>query len=93
MKVHTDRTKYVIYVLWLQGQTAASIGAMTRMRRKQVLGIVQRSPYFRRGEMKDEERQALLIDLMDVRDQIAPGVFRDSHFRILPLLNDQLRQS
>jgi hypothetical protein len=94
-QVHTEQAKFTVYVLWLQGHTELTCAALAGMRRKQVAGLIARSPYANRAAMTDEERQALLTTLKFLRMQdggpIHPGFLRDDHFKILPLTREQLR--
>lgn len=64
---HADGVVYTVWVLWLIGMSLTSIGAATLKRRKQIAGIIARSPYTNRSAMTDEERQQAIDELIAVR--------------------------
>lgn len=64
---HTDHVVYVVWVLWVIGMSETGIAAATGKRRKQVAGIVTRSPYANRSAMDRATRQAKLDELLSVR--------------------------
>ena len=64
---HTDRAVYIVWALWLIGMSEASIASVVLKRRKQIAGIVTRSPYANRSAMSKEGRQAALDELLAVR--------------------------
>ncbi len=91
---HGERSKYVIYVLWLIGHSEATIAKVLSLRRNQVTGIIARSEYAMRSAMSDQERSEKLKELQEVRfDEGKPldeGLLDEVTFKILPLTNKAL---
>lgn len=87
---HSDRTAYVAWVLWLIGMSERGIAAALLKRRKQIAGIVGRSPYANRSAMSDEERKQKLDELVAVRfgddgEPIDGGLLDRVPLKIIPL--------
>lgn len=92
---HDAKTRFIVHVLWLRGHTEMQCAVMAKLRRKQVAGIIARSPYANRSAMTDAERQTHLDVLRENRfdgdGMIDGGVLRPSQFTILALEREQLR--
>ncbi len=92
---HPDDVIFTTYVLWLKGHTAVFIGAYVGLRRKQVDGLVARSPFSDRANMDDEMRQSHLDHLRQIhRDEETGelrcgGRLRAIDWDILTLASDQ----
>jgi len=86
---HDDRTKYVVYVLWLIGHSERTIAQVLSLRRKQVAGMIARSEYTGRSFMTEAERAEKLKELEDIRfdDGVSldGGLLDRVQFRIQPL--------
>jgi hypothetical protein len=94
---HTDRTTYVAWVLWLIGMSQTSIARVLLKRRKQIAGIVDRSPYAKRSAMSDGERQRAVDELLAVRfgedgQPIDGGVLDPVPMKIIPLRGMQRKR-
>jgi hypothetical protein len=88
--------KYVVYVLWLKGHSLTTIGHWTKLREKQLAGIITRSPWPNRSDMTDAARGAALVELQAIRkgaDGLAldGGMFDRIDWTPLPLTRDQVR--
>ncbi|MDR6954173.1 hypothetical protein J2X65_003541 [Ancylobacter sp. 3268] len=75
----------------------SSIAAVLLKRRKQVAGIVDRSPYAKRSEMTDAERQAAINELLAVRlgedgKTVDGGILDRVPMKIIPLRRAQRRK-
>ncbi|WP_310203366.1 hypothetical protein [Ancylobacter sp. 3268] len=84
-------------MLWLIGMSQSSIAAVLLKRRKQVAGIVDRSPYAKRSEMTDAERQAAINELLAVRlgedgKTVDGGILDRVPMKIIPLRRAQRRK-
>lgn len=95
---HADSTVYVVWVLWVIGLSEASIGAVVGKRRKQIAGIVSRSPYANRSAMTKDERQKALNDLLMVRhgddgQPIDGGVLDRVPHKVIELRGRQRKRS
>lgn len=93
-KGHTDRVIYVTWVLWLIGMSESSIAAVLLKRRKQISGIVGKSPYSNRSGMTDKQRQKELDDLLLVRrgddgKTVDEGLLDPVVMKIIPLRGRQ----
>lgn len=64
---HDDRTKFIVYVLWLHGLSESEVGIIAGLRRKQVAGIIGKSDYRNRSAMTVGERLDKLRELKAVR--------------------------
>lgn len=64
---HSDSSVYIVWVLWVIGLSEAAIGSVVGKRRKQIAGIVSRSPYANRSAMTPDDRQKALNELLQVR--------------------------
>ncbi len=64
---HKDATVYVVWVLWLIGMGERAVALVAGLGKKQVSGIIARSPYRNRSAMSDAERKAKLDELWSVR--------------------------
>lgn len=94
---HSDRTVYVAWVLWLIGMSEAKIATVLLKRRKQIAGLIGRSPYANRSGMSDAERQRHLDVLAGARfgEDGAPvdgGLLDPVPMRIIPLRRAQQRK-
>lgn len=92
--LHTERTHYVAWVLWLVGMSETSIAMVLQKRRKQVAGIIGRSPYANRSGMSDGDRQAQLDALAEVRvgpdgKPVDGGLLDRVPMKIIPLRSGQ----
>lgn len=90
MSKHSERTNFIVWCLWLIGFSERSIGQVTGLRRKQVSGLVGRSPYSNRSAMSDEDRQEKLYELLQIRVQedgstLDDGVLDKIPMKIIPL--------
>lgn len=95
---HSDRTNYVVWVLWVIGVSEAGIADVTGKRKKQIAGIVNRSPFPNRSAMTDQERQAALQELLLVRigedgKPIDGGILDRVPHKIIPLRGKQVKRS
>lgn len=95
---HSDRTNYIVWVLWVIGFSEAGIGSVTGKRRKQIAGIVNRSPYPNRSSMSDEQRQKALDELLLARigddgKPIDGGVLDRVPRKIIALRGRQVKRS
>jgi hypothetical protein len=95
---HSDRTNYVVWVLWIIGMSERGISEATGKRKKQISGIVNRSPYPNRSAMTDKERQAALDELLLVRigedgKPIDGGILDRVPHKIIPLRGKQVKRS
>ena len=94
--VHTDRAVYIAWMLWLVGMSESAIGAVVMKRRKQIAGIINRSPYANRSAMTDEERLSAIRDLLSIRvgedgSTIDGGILDRIPMRLIPLRPNQKR--
>lgn len=94
---HSDRTNYVVWVLWVIGMSEVSIAEVTGKRRKQIAGIVNRSPYPNRSSMTVAERQAALDELLLIRigddgKPIDGGVLDRVPHKIIALRGSQVKR-
>lgn len=64
---HPERVLYTVWALWVIGLSEAVIGRAVARSRKQISGIISRSPYPNRSAMTDEERQRALELLLKIR--------------------------
>lgn len=64
---HPESVLYTVWALWVIGFTETSIGKTVARSRKQVSGIISRSPFKNRSAMTREERQAALDNLLKIR--------------------------
>jgi hypothetical protein len=95
--VHGEKEKYQVYVLWLKGHSIKTISHWTKLREKQIAGIVDRAPFKARSEMTWDERQAALNDMQRIRlssdgSSLDGGMFDRIQWLILPLLTGQVRR-
>ncbi|MBO6755716.1 MAG: hypothetical protein JJ902_05285 [Roseibium sp.] len=92
---YSDATLFIAYALWVKGHTETTIAMTLGLGRKQVSGIIGRSPFSNRTAMSDDERQDHLSDLKAIHfDQDAKtlrcgGRLKTFDWTILPLLKDQ----
>ena len=94
--MHDERVKYQVYVLWLKGHSLSTIGHWTKLRTKQLAGIVNRSPWVNRSAMSHDDRQAALNELKAIRigadgKPLDRGMFDRIDWTPLPLTKDQGR--
>ena len=94
---HTDNTRLVVWVLWLVGHPENTIGRFVGKRKKQIAGIVNRSPYPNRAAMTMDERRTAIADLMRVRvgDDGKPldgGLLDRVKLEVLPLRASQVKR-
>ena len=87
---HGDQTQFVVLVLWIAGFSAGVIAAQVGLRRSQVLGVVNRSPFAKRSTMSDRERQSELDTLRAVRSEdggppLDGGVLANFDWKIQPI--------
>ena len=87
---HPERTRYIVYVLWLVGFSQRAIATATGLRTKQVSGIIEGSIYKDRAAMDDAFRQRCLSDLKAIRfdeqgKALDGGALDRIGFRIRPL--------
>ena len=89
---YPDHLKYAMYVLWLHGYSYSQIAsalqkfAQFRLEAKNVDAIIRRSPYNRRKDMDDAERQQHLDILKSERIDRAGGiVIKDWAFKADPI--------
>jgi hypothetical protein len=97
MAGHSERTIYVAWVLWLVGMSEAKIAVVLLKRRKQIAGIINRSPYANRSEMSDGARQQALDELAAARfgDDGRPvdgGLLDPVPMTIIPLRGRQVKR-
>ncbi|WP_187967907.1 hypothetical protein [Aquibium microcysteis] len=64
---HPERVLYTVWALWIVGLSEPVIGRAVARSRKQISGIVSRSPYPNRSAMTIEERQRCLDLLLKIR--------------------------
>lgn len=91
---HTERDVYVAWVLWVIGMSEASIGAVVMKRRKQIAGLITRSPYANRSAMSQEQRRAALDELLAIRineggKKLDGGLLDRIPLKIIPLRAEQ----
>lgn len=94
--MHNERVKYQVYVLWLKGHSLKTISFWTKLREKQLAGLVTRSPWVNRSAMTDEERQVALNELKAIRNgadgkPLDGGMFDRIDWTPLPLAREQVR--
>lgn len=87
---HDERVLYTVWALWLIGFSEQRIGMVVGRTRKQISGIVARSPYPNRSAMSDQERQAKLDELIKIRltsngRPLDGGVLDQIPHKIIPL--------
>ena len=97
MDRHPEWVLYTVWALWLVGVSAPTIGKVVARSRKQVLGIITRSPYPNRSAMTKEERQAaldrlLLIRTGDDRRPLDRGLLDRVPRRVMNLRTGQVRR-
>lgn len=73
---HDESTLFKVWVMWVIGFSEPKIGAVVGKSRKQVSGIVARSPYPNRSAMSLVERQTALDELITMR-RAADGTLLD----------------
>lgn len=80
-------------VLWVKGHTETTVAALAGLRRKQVSGIIGRSPFKNRSALSTQERQSQLNKLKEIRVKDGktrcPGVLDRFVWTIEPLAKDQ----
>lgn len=64
---HSERTIYIVYVLWMIGHSQRTIAISMGLRTKQVSGIVYNSPYNDRASMSSDAVRSALADLKAIR--------------------------
>lgn len=64
---HPERVLYTVWSLWVIGFSEAWIGRAVSRSRKQISGIIARSPYPNRSAMTRQERQEALDRLLRIR--------------------------
>lgn len=64
---HPERVLYTVWSLWVIGLSEATIGRAVARSRKQISGIISRSPYPNRSAMTKQERQDALDRLLRIR--------------------------
>jgi hypothetical protein len=93
--MHTEPSKYVVYVLWIIGHSMGTIERVTGKKRKQIAGLVARSPWPNRSKMTRAERQAALDALRRIRLEdgvpLDRGKFDNLDWRVIPLQKGQIR--
>lgn len=67
MANYTERELLIAWVLWLVGHSESAVGQVIGRRKKQVAGLVNRSPYPNRSAMSIEERRVAIAELMLTR--------------------------
>jgi len=87
---HSDQVHYVVWVLWLIGFSEQQIGRRVGLNKKQVAGVVGRSPYSNRSAMTDVERQQQYQELVAARtddggNTIDGGFLKSLPNQVLPL--------
>ena len=91
-----DRDRWIAWVLWVHGLSAAEIGMFLNRSRKSALSLCQKSEYGGRAKMTLEERRYALAELRAIRcdDEGVPidkGVLPDRIFEPRPLSGAQTR--
>lgn len=90
---HRDATVYTVWVLWLIGMSERGVGMVAGLGKKQVAGIVTRSPYSNRSKMSDAERREKLDELWGIRSEggepIDGGILDPLRDSFLPLRGRQ----
>lgn len=91
---HSERDIYVAWVLWVIGMSEPNIAVVLLKRRKQIAGIINRSPYSNRSAMTDREREAALAELLSIRTDengqtIDGGILDRVPMKIIPLRAQQ----
>ncbi len=91
---HSEATLFIVYAMWLKGHTEATTALAAGLHsKKQVAGIIARSPWKDRAGMGDQARQEELSNLKRIQyDQGKPrcgGRLKDFDWTIEPLCKDQ----
>ncbi|GHB33917.1 hypothetical protein GCM10007094_23550 [Pseudovibrio japonicus] len=93
---HSDATLFIVYAMWLKGHTEATTALAAGLQsKKQVAGIIARSPWKDRAGMGDAARQEQLEELKQIHlDEDAGelrcgGRLKDFEWTIEPLCKDQ----
>lgn len=96
---HSDATLFIVYAMWLKGHTETTTArAASLQTRKQVAGIIARSPWKDRAGMGDRKRQEELTNLMQIHMNEDIGKLRCGGrlekfvWTIEPLCNDQRKR-
>lgn len=84
-------------MLWLIGMSEAKIGAVVLKGKKQISGIVGRSPYANRSSMSDADRQSKLNELAEIRvgddgKAVDGGILDRVPMTIIPLQGRQKKR-
>lgn len=93
---HADGDQFVVLSLWLAGFSASSIASTVGLRRSQILGIAHRSCFEMRSSMSDEQRQAELDLLHEIRCEdgfpIDGGKLTAFDWNIIPIEDGRKRR-
>jgi hypothetical protein len=95
---YTEKDQFVVVALWLAGFSASAISRTYGFRRSQILGIVHRSGFEARSSMTDQQRQAELNLLKDLRIDDDSGVpldrgdLKNFDWRIMPIEDGRKRR-
>lgn len=92
--VINDRTRYIVFVLYMAGFTMSLIAQRVSLRTKQVAGIIASSEFTNRAAMSIEERDAKLAELKAIRKgedgrDLDGGILGDDAFKARPLKGRQ----
>lgn len=94
---HPDRTVFTTWLLWLIGYSEADIAARLQLARKQVSGIIARSPYSNRSAMSDAVRQQKYQELASNRfdddgNPLDGGMLKHLPKKVNPLKPNQRKE-
>ncbi|KZL17654.1 hypothetical protein PsAD2_02990 [Pseudovibrio axinellae] len=97
---HSDATLFIVYAMWLKGHTEAITARVAGLKtKKQVAGIIARSPWKDRAGLGDVARQDELTKLRqihydaDAKQFRCGGRLRNFEWSIEPLCSDQRKRS
>ncbi|MGH0003158.1 hypothetical protein ACQU0X_24070 [Pseudovibrio ascidiaceicola] len=95
---HSDATLFIVYAMWLKGHTETTTARIAGLKtKKQVAGIIARSPWKDRAGMGDAKRQQELSNLKQIHydDETkalrCSGRLQQFDWTIEPLCRDQRR--
>ncbi|MGH0004510.1 hypothetical protein ACQU0X_30970 [Pseudovibrio ascidiaceicola] len=95
---HSDATLFIVYAMWLKGHTETTTARIAGLKtKKQVAGIIARSPWKDRAGLSDQARQVELSNLKQIHFDDDAGKLRcegrlkEFDWTIEPLCSDQRR--
>lgn len=94
---HDESTIFTIWVMWVIGFSESKIGSVVGKSRKQISGIIARSPYSNRSALSMEERQKALEELVQMRfssdgTPLDGGLLDRIPHKVIPLTLRQIKK-